>query len=124
MAHYFDDMFQRSVEVGVPQSPKMHRIRRSSTARSIGARSDFVFDDDARSDGMSVAAEDAATARRGSRERTEADEHMHAYISDQLNRYKDEMLSDRFSHADEFETSANGNGHGEGSGKGRDPHTH
>lgn len=105
MAHYFDDMFQRSVEIGIPQSPTMHRIRRSSTARSIGARSDFVLDDDVRSDGGRPSI---------SEERAEADSHMHSYISDQLNRYKDEMLSDRFSHADEFETSGNGNGHGNG----------
>lgn len=117
-------MFHRSVEIGVPQSPKMHRIRRSSTARSIGARSDFGgFDDDARSDGLSVSEDAVAAAAgvgagNGSSERTEADAHMHAYISDQLNRYKDEMLTDRFSHADEFETTANGNGNGNGNGSG------
>lgn len=125
MSHYFDDMFQRSVDVGVPQSPRMHRIRRSSTARSIGARSDFVFDDsndDARSDGASVSdgivlTHGATAAAAADRDKTEADAHMHAYISDQLSRYKGEM-HDRFSRADEFETSANGNGNGNGQGSG------
>ncbi|OAA59292.1 cytoplasm protein [Cordyceps fumosorosea ARSEF 2679] len=123
MAHYFDDMFQRSVEVGVPHSPRMHRIRRSSTARSIGARSDFVLDDndDAHSDGGSVSdgivlthGAAAAASAAAALEKSEADSHMHSYISDQLSRYKDEMQSDRFSHADEFETSANGKGGGAG----------
>lgn len=123
MAHYFDDIFQRSVEVGVPQSPQMHRIRRSSTARSIGARSDFVLDDhdhdDGRSDGASVSDGIVLTHGAGAaREKTEADAHMHAYISDQLSRYKDEMRTDRFSHADEFEASANGNGNEDASGSG------
>ncbi|OAA52700.1 cytoplasm protein [Beauveria brongniartii RCEF 3172] len=125
MSHYFDDMFQRSVDVGIPQSPRMHRIRRSSTARSIGARSDFVIDDandDARSDGASVSdgivlTHGAAATAAADRDKTEADAHMHAYISDQLSRYKGEV-HDRFSRADEFETSANGNGNGHGSGSG------
>lgn len=113
MAHYFDDMFHRNVDVGVPQSPKMHRIRRSSTARSIGARSDFGFDDDdARSDGLSVSDGGGIILTHGAAlEKTEADAHMHAYVADQLNRYKDDMSTDRFAHADEFEAGANGNGH-------------
>ncbi|KAK6825724.1 family 63 glycoside hydrolase [Apiospora arundinis] len=38
MAHYFDDVFHRTTGQGHPKKPHM---RRSSTARSIGARSDF-----------------------------------------------------------------------------------
>ncbi len=114
MSHYFDDMFQRSIELGPPHSPKMHRIRRSSTARSIGARSDFEAsvnggdeygdddDDDARSDGTAG----AANGRPKDKEKSEADEHMHRYVSDQLNRYKDDIRSDRFGRADEFEPHA------------------
>lgn len=82
----------------------MTRVRRSSTARSIGARSDFdastngVDDDD---DATSVFHDDEK-----SREKEEADEHMHRYVSDQLNRYKDGQKSERFEHDDEFEPKA------------------
>ena len=108
MSHYFDDMFQRSIELGPPHSPKMERVRRSSTARSIGARSDFDAsingaddDDDARSDGTP-----GPDLGWRDRERSEADQHMHRYVSDQLDRYKDEIGSDRFGRADEFEPHA------------------
>lgn len=68
----------------------MPRIRRSSTARSIGARSDYDAslnggeDDDANSTTASVFPDDPERTRQ----RTEADSHMHQYISEQLNRYK------------------------------------
>lgn len=99
MAHYFDDVFQRSIDLGTPRSAGMRRVRRSSTARSIGARSDFDtpingFDDDAHSTSNS---EDPHRAR----EKAEADSHLHRYISDQLNRYKDK--NGDFQHEDEFE---------------------
>ncbi|KHN97348.1 Six-hairpin glycosidase-like protein [Metarhizium album ARSEF 1941] len=102
MAHYFDDMFQRSLDLGTPRSPGMRRIRRSSTARSIGARSDFTngVDDDAHSLSNSVLQDDAERVR----EKLEADLHLHRYISDQLERYKDEGL--KGAHADEYETKA------------------
>lgn len=101
MSHYFDDMFQRSVVKGVPQSPTMPRVRRSSTARSIGARSDFDasvsgYDDD-KSDTASVIHD-----HQQERERSEADTHMHQYVSDQLARFK---MSETFEH-DEFEPKA------------------
>lgn len=88
MAHYFDDIFQRQVgKVPHPGGGRRH-IRRSSTARSIGARSDFDFsvngtDDDARSVANSVHHDDPERAK----EKEEADSHMHRYISDQLHRY-------------------------------------
>lgn len=75
-------------------------MRRSSTARSISARSDF--DDDLRSMTNSVHQDEIERER----ERSEADEHMHRYITDELNRYKDENLSGNYEHADEFETKA------------------
>lgn len=92
MAHYFDDIFQRTVSsVGVARHPSGHvLVRRSSTARSIGARSDFdnstngAEDDDARSAAaVSVFSDDPDRVRQ----KTEADVHMHQYISDQLARY-------------------------------------
>ncbi|KID63493.1 glycoside hydrolase family 63, partial [Metarhizium hybridum] len=105
MAHYFDDMFQRGLDLGTPRSPSMRRIRRSSTARSIGARSDFEasangVDDDAHSVTNSVIHDDSERAR----EREEADSHLHRYISDQLERFKDESVNG--GHADEYETKA------------------
>lgn len=103
MSHYFDDMFQRSLDIGTPKSGRQ-RIRRSSTARSIGARSDFDasingIDDDTDSVSNSVFQDDPDKVK----EKEEADSHMHRYISDQLNRYKDESLN---GNADEFETKA------------------
>ena len=105
MAHYFDDMFQRTVGTGVPHTGKPRHIRRSSTARSIGARSDFSLngDDDARSaTGSAFYREDPER----SREKEEADAHMHRYISDQLNRYKDENGASGYANGDEYETKA------------------
>lgn len=107
MSHYFDDMFQRSIDAGVPASPTMTRVRRSSTARSIGARSDFdastngVDDDD---DTTSVFHDHEDEEKN--REKEEADQHMHRYVSDQLNRFKDGQKSERFEHDDEFEPKA------------------
>lgn len=99
MAHYFDDIFHRNVNGGSHSSGKP-RMRRSSTARSIGARSDF--DDDARSMTNSVYTDDPERAK----ERSEADEHMHRYISDELERYKNETQTGTYENADEFETKA------------------
>lgn len=108
MAHYFDDIFQRTLDTGNPRSPEGRRhLRRSSTARSIGARSDFdaslngADDDDARSTTDSVFQDDPEK----SKEKIEADLHMHQYVSDQLNRYKDGTLNGQ-NHEDEFETKA------------------
>lgn len=46
MDHYFDDIFHRYEKAGTPHSSSMPRIRRSSTARSLGARSDFLIGTD------------------------------------------------------------------------------
>jgi hypothetical protein len=98
MGHYFDDVFHRNAGTGASHNGKP-RIRRSSTARSIGARSDF--DDDARSVTGSVHHDEDRA-----RERSEADAHMHSYVSDQLERYRDENKEDNYTHDDEFETKA------------------
>lgn len=105
MAHYFDDMFQRSMDIGTPRTSAMRHVRRSSTARSISARSDFDvpvldIDDDAQSMSNSVYHDDPARVR----ERVEADEHMNQYISDQLMRYKSQ--NGHLEQDEEFETRA------------------
>lgn len=104
MAHYFDDIFQRSVNIKRrPSTVGMH-IRRSSTARSIGARSDFDTDeeDDARSTANSVFPTDPEREK----EKSEADEHMHHYITDQLNRINGDDKNGIYDHEDEFEAQA------------------
>lgn len=104
MAHYFDDIFQRTVG-GAPHTNGMPRIRRSSTARSIGARSDFDaasangHDDDAHSTTASIFPDDAGRAK----EKEEADSHMHQYVTDQLERYKSGQHSSHLANAEEFE---------------------
>lgn len=40
------------------------------------------------------------------KEKTEADSHMHQYIADQLNRFKDENKPGNYEHDDEFEAKA------------------
>ncbi|PHH66695.1 hypothetical protein CDD81_6532 [Ophiocordyceps australis] len=102
MAHYFDDMFQRSVDLGTPRSSGPRHIRRSSTGRSIGARSDFEasLNELDEEDGKPI----NLTLPPHAREKAEADSHLHQYISDQLNRYK--VQNGDFDHEDEFETKA------------------
>ena len=105
MAHYFDDIFQRHVDKGVPHQGGRRHIRRSSTARSIAARSDFDSsvngDDDARSVTNSVHPDDPERLR----EKEEADSHMHRYIADQLERFKEGNGEDAYE-GDEVETRA------------------
>lgn len=106
MAHYFDDVFHRIVggDKGKPVKPRM---RRSSTARSIGARSDFDNsvngdDDDTASLGNSVSNLDPERETQ----RREADAHMHNYISEQLERVKTDLEHNGYNMEDEFETHA------------------
>ncbi|ODA81715.1 hypothetical protein RJ55_00218 [Drechmeria coniospora] len=90
MSHYFDEMFHRNVENGTSRSDTPRHTRRSSMARSISARSDFdtpvnVVDDDARSTANSVVNDEGR-----SKEKIEADEHMRHYVTDQLNRFRNQ----------------------------------
>lgn len=109
MAHYFDDVFHRTTGHAQPKKPHM---RRSSTARSIGARSDFEGsvngdDDDehdVRSIGNSVAGAHFTDPERES-QRQEADAHMHRYISEQLEKVKKDPDEDA-GLADEYEATA------------------
>jgi hypothetical protein len=100
MAHYFDDIFTRHVKE--PKSSKP-RLRRSSTARSISARSDFDsvngdHDDDAQSVGNSVATDNADRQR----EQSEANAHVAHYVSEQLERVRSRD-SAVFENDDEYE---------------------
>lgn len=85
MAHYFDDVFTQHVS-----QPKLSKslLRRSSTSRSIGARSDF--DTSANGD-----YEDGVCSMRNStentereRERIEANAHVARYVSERLERVR------------------------------------
>ncbi len=81
-------------------------MRRSSTARSIGARSDFdvsINGDDAHSAVNSVEPE---TAER-ERERREADAHTAHYVSEQLSRVRSHQSAD-YETGDEFEAQLDG----------------
>ena len=101
MAHYFDDILSR--HVGQSKSGKS-TLRRSSTARSIGARSDFEspingdLEDDARSLGNSVATDNPDRER----ERNEANVHVANYVSVQLERVRSRD-STVFENDDEYE---------------------
>jgi hypothetical protein len=108
MAHYFDDIFKRSVDgTRTPNPGGMPRLRRSSTGRSIGARSDYddtptgADDDDAQSTTNSVFVESPEETKR----RSDADTHMHQYISTRLDQYKKNDAAGPFGEADEYEAT-------------------
>jgi len=85
-------------------------MRRSSTNRSIGVRSDFDAsingddDDDARTTGNSVGPDNWERER----ERKEADELTAQYVSEQLSRVRSHQSVDDNSNADEFEAQLDG----------------
>ncbi|KAF7898327.1 hypothetical protein EAF00_004773 [Botryotinia globosa] len=114
MNHYFDDIFTRHVAGGAnksQKSPKPYHLRRTSTARSIGARSDFgdhEHDDD----------EEEQREREGSvapmdeqrlREREEADRHVANYVSEQLHRVRSHESAWADNVGDEFEAQLDEN---------------
>lgn len=143
MSHYFDDILHRHLGAGVgagaltPKSPLLSpagtRLRRSSTSRSLAARSDFSANGDLlATNGTGAAAADddddgpdadpyssqnpnPSLARRGSvnpatlndpereRERQEAEAHLHSYITQQLERVRMERGADGYAEGDEFE---------------------
>lgn len=76
-------------------------MRRSSTSRSIGARSDFDHseDEDARSVVNSVAPDSAERQK----EREEADAHTANYVSEKLQRVRSNQSADFDEQGDEFE---------------------
>jgi hypothetical protein len=107
MNHYFDDVFSRHLTNSSSTSkPKSPRLRRSSTARSMGARSDFDVsteggDDDYRS------VMDTTEDPERERERREADLHTANYVSEQLSRVRSNASAD-FEDGDEFEAQLDG----------------
>lgn len=103
MAHYFDDVFTRQSKPKRNQSRP--RMRRSSTARSIGARSDF--DASMNGDHEDVNSVGPETAER-EREREEADAHTAHYVSEQLSRVRSRQSVD-FERGDEFEAQLDEN---------------
>ncbi|KAI2631706.1 Six-hairpin glycosidase [Xylaria nigripes] len=102
MAHYFDDTLHRYAQLNNPKPQEKYRMRRSSTARSIGARSDFdgsVNGDEF--EARSVVMDDPMRQAQ----RLEADAHLHQYITDQLQRVVDGDEDQRFDR-EEYEASA------------------
>lgn len=79
-------------------------MRRSSTARSMGARSDF----DTSNDGDDVRSVVTETEEHR-RARKEADEHTAHYVSEQLSRVRSNQSAE-FEGADEFEAQLDGAG--------------
>lgn len=104
MDHYFDDIFTR--HIGPPKARKPN-LRRSSTTRSIGARSDFDIsvngghEDDARSNSV------VTDSSERERERKEADSHVAHYVSEQLERVRSHE-SAVYENGDEFEAQLDG----------------
>ena len=106
MAHYFDDIFTRH-SARPNRTPSRPQVRRSSTARSIGARSDFDpsvnGDEDAVGEGDHLEEPNSVgpeTAER-EREREEADAHTANYVSERLSRVRSRSVD--FERGDEFE---------------------
>jgi hypothetical protein len=122
-AHYFDDIFTKT---GRPKKPM--NIRRSSTTRSIGYRSDYAStngddDDDEVNDPIKRINSIGFLNEEALKEKAKVDKHVAHYISDQLERVKSGDSGDV--DCGEFETSLDGvvddtptNGKRNGSGKG------
>ncbi|CAG8982339.1 hypothetical protein HYALB_00005341, partial [Hymenoscyphus albidus] len=100
MNHYFDDVFTR--HINHPKDGGRPRPRRSSTARSMGARSDF----DTSVDGDDVRSVVTETEEHR-KERLAADEHTAHYVSEQLSRVRSNQ-SVEFVGEDEFEAQLDG----------------
>ncbi len=98
-------------------------LRRSSTARSPSARSDFDsndlngYEDEADGDFRSRRGSTTSTVTYGpssvilndparARDRAQADAHMHNYIAEQLERVRTERATNGYSGGDEFEAQA------------------
>lgn len=101
MSHYFDDIFTRHSARPKPTGSRPH-FRRSSTARSIGSRSDFdgSANGTTHHDEEDVNSVGPETAER-EREREEADAHTANYVSERLSRVRSHSVD--FEKGDEFE---------------------
>ncbi|KAI0198716.1 Six-hairpin glycosidase [Astrocystis sublimbata] len=101
MSHYFDDTLHRHIHLN--KKPTKPHMRRSSTARSMGARSDF---DAASMNGDDEARSVVPDNPEREAERKEADEHLHKYISDRLQRVIDDDDNDEEQTVDREEYEA------------------
>jgi hypothetical protein len=103
-AHYFDDIW---APTGKPKKP--HHLRRSSTSRSIGFRSDYAASAEEEEDEPSQLNRSNSIGYLDSEElkrKAEIDDKVAHYVSDQLERVKSGE-SGELDH-DEFETSLDG----------------
>jgi hypothetical protein len=116
-AHYFDDVFTTT---GRPKKP--HHLRRSSTSRSIGFRSDWGGSASGDGDDGDDEAASSAANRRGSvgyldeegmKEKAALQERMNHYVSGQLARHKN---GHAHTEKDEFITSLDGTSEGQCNG--------
>lgn len=112
MAHYFDDIFHK----GTTSTPsKKPSLRRSSTNRSIGNKSDLKdsleedgdLDEAVRSPANSVGPDNFERER----ERLEANAHTAHYVSNQLERVRSDDSRLFEDNVDEFEAQLDENGH-------------
>lgn len=105
MEHYFDDIFARHVSQPRTSKPV---LRRSSTSRSIGARSDFDASlnggDDDEDEACSI---ENSVATDRERERSEANAHVAQYVREQLERVRSHD-SATFENEDEYEAQLDG----------------
>lgn len=110
-SHYFDDIFSRS---GRPSFSRRPSVRRSSTTRSIGNRSDFnsTIGGDA-TPAPSAVLDDEETSTPTTPANDAQEEHLHHYVESQLQRVR--SSASIATYEDELETRAdreNGrNGH-------------
>ncbi|KAI9843998.1 MAG: hypothetical protein M1838_002378 [Thelocarpon superellum] len=97
-AHYFDDVFTRHLgSRSAASTPTPRHMRRSSTTRSIGARSDL-------NGSVDGDAEHTETARA---EMAEADRHVATYVTNELERIRSNDLAVSVAE-DEFEAQLDG----------------
>lgn len=99
-SHYFDDVFSgtsKPAKGGARRPGRM--LRRSSTSRSIGNRSDW----ESTVNGDAESENDDANSAHGTVQNDQMEEHFSNYIADQLNRvrtnttlgaYEDEFLTE------------------------------
>ena len=105
-AHYFDDVFTRQRTFG---QGKGNRLRRSSTSRSIGGRSDWAEstegdDEDDNAFGNRARSNSIFFDESFVREKEEVDEQVANYVQDQLKLLKSPEATDRY--RDELEAQS------------------
>ncbi len=103
-SHYFDDVFHTTDK---PKKP--HHLRRSSTTRSIGFRSDWETstngDDEEGTSPARRRSSIGAQDPEAMRQKLVEEERLHDYVNSQLHRIKTGMAS---AEPDEFETMTDG----------------